>query len=45
MVDKKRVQELKLDKNSLLEKEEESLDENGSSKDETSAEPAKNITK
>ena len=27
MVDKKRVQELKLDKNSLLEKEEESLDE------------------
>ena len=29
MVDKKRVQELKLDKNSLLEKEEESLDEDG----------------
>jgi hypothetical protein len=27
MVDKKRVQELKLDKNSLLEKIEESLDE------------------
>ena len=27
MVDKKRVQEMKLDKNSLLEKEEESLDE------------------
>ena len=29
MVDKKRVQEMKLDKNSLLEKEEESLDEDG----------------
>ena len=45
MIDQKRVEELDLQKKSLLEEEEESLDEDGYSKHDPYAETAKKLSK